>query len=330
MRLCYRLFPPLLLAAALTLGGCAAPAAPSSPAPDGPAYTFTDDLGRQVVLDAPPRRVAAGMGSFAQVWLLAGGQLAAATRDAWEEGGITRDGRVPGLEGSQPSDSPIVDLGSLKKPSVETMVEAGVDFVLLSAKLEEHLQLQDQLEALGIPCAYFEVELFQDYLEMLKVCTDLTGREDLYRQHGADVADRIQGAVRRGAGQEGSTVLFIRAFATGARAKGSDNMTGAMLRDLGCVNIADRQGSLLEDLSLEIIIQEDPDFILVVTMGEDPQKALDSMKTLLEDNPAFGGLSAVRDGRYLLLPKDLFHLKPNHRWGESYEYLADVLYGPTT
>ena len=43
-------------------------------------------------------------------------------------------------------------------------------------------------------------------------------------------------------------------------------------------------------------------------------------------NPAWQSLSAVQNGRYVILPGELFHYKPNKRWGESYEYLADILY----
>ena len=46
----------------------------------------------------------------------------------------------------------------------------------------------------------------------------------------------------------------------------------------------------------------------------------------IESNPAWAGLTAVKEGRYILLPKELFHNKPNHRWGASYEILADYLY----
>ena len=51
------------------------------------AVTFTDDLGREVTL-AKPRRVAALIGSFADVWCLAGGQgtLMAAADGDWENG----------------------------------------------------------------------------------------------------------------------------------------------------------------------------------------------------------------------------------------------------
>ena len=34
-----------------------------------------------------------------------------------------------------------------------------------------------------------------------------------------------------------------------------------------------------------------------------------------------------KNGRYFLLEKELYNLKPNARWGEAYQKLADILYG---
>ena len=122
-------------------------------------------------------------------------------------------------------------------------------------------------------------------------------------------------------------MLYIRAFSTGAKAKDSTSMTGKMLADLGATNIADLQPSLLEDLSMEEIIKQDPDFIFVTTMGSSEEAAIEYLKTEVESNPAWNELSAVKNGRYIVLDKALFHYKPNARWGESYEILADCLYG---
>ena len=47
---------------------------------------------------------------------------------------------------------------------------------------------------------------------------------------------------------------------------------------------------------------------------------------LLASNPAWQGLTAVKDDKFYVLEKELFHNKPNNRWGESYEILADILY----
>lgn len=149
-----------------------------------------------------------------------------------------------------------------------------------------------------MPCAYFDVETFDDYLRVLKVFTGITGREDLYQQNGADVQARVEAAIARKEGHEAPTVLFLRAYSTGVRAKGSDNMTGEMLKDLGCINIADSEDSLLEDLSLEVILEQDPDFIFVTTMGASEEAAMASLDELLLSNPAWASLTAVPGGAF--------------------------------
>lgn len=35
----------------------------------------------------------------------------------------------------------------------------------------------------------------------------------------------------------------------------------------------------------------------------------------------------MKEDRVEVLPKDLFHYKPNARWGESYQMLAELMYG---
>ena len=44
------------------------------------------------------------------------------------------------------------------------------------------------------------------------------------------------------------------------------------------------------------------------------------------ENPAWSGLTAVQEGRVYYLDQKLYNLKPNDRWGEAYEKLADILY----
>ena len=39
------------------------------------------------------------------------------------------------------------------------------------------------------------------------------------------------------------------------------------------------------------------------------------------------GDTAVREGRVHVMDGSLFNLKPNSRWGEAYEQLAEILYG---
>lgn len=104
-------------------------------------------------------------------------------------------------------------------------------------------------------------------------------------------------------------------------------MTGKMLKDLGCNNIADKNKSLLKEFSMESIIQEDPDYIFVVPMGNSDELADKNRKETVEKNPAWNGLRAVKNNHYIILPKEMFLYKPDAKWGESYEYLSNILSG---
>lgn len=46
----------------------------------------------------------------------------------------------------------------------------------------------------------------------------------------------------------------------------------------------------------------------------------------VESNPAWASLSAVKNDKYLIMPKDLYLYKANDRYGEAYEELGKILY----
>jgi len=75
------------------------------------AITFTDALDRAVTVDSP-KRVAATLGSFAQIWMLAGGSVCATADDAWED-----------LQLELPADT--VNLGNTKQLSPSSFLQAN-------------------------------------------------------------------------------------------------------------------------------------------------------------------------------------------------------------
>ena len=97
-----------------------------------------------------------------------------------------------------------------------------------------------------------------------------------------------------------------------------------MLADLGCINIADHDASLLENLSVEAIIANEPHRIFVITMGSDTDAAMQSLSDLINTNPAWQTMDAVQDNRIHVMEKSLFHLKPNSRWAEAYQTLYEI------
>lgn len=298
----------LIMLCVCLLWGCGTPAPETAPQN---AITFTDDLGRAVTVSRP-RRVAVLLGSFAQVWQLAGGQVAAAPDDAWEDLGLT----LPGA----------VNLGSTKTLSLERLMSAQPDFILASTNTNQNLQWKETLEAMGVPVAYFDIDDFDDYLRLLDICTDITGRKDLYARHGTDVQAQIEAVLSRKP-EEGPKILCMVASASTLRAKSSQgNVLGAMLKTMGCRNIADSDNGILEDLSIEHILLEDPDHIFIVQRGDDAAGMRALVEQYFAEHPAWAQLTAVKEGRVHFMEKNLFNLKPNHRWGEAYEILEEILF----
>ena len=315
-----RFFCALLCGALLTtLSACGgskqAPAETETPEETlEETVTFTDDLDREITV-AKPSRVAALIGSFADVWCLAGGRdtLVAAADDSWTQFDLDLPETVESL-------------GAVKEPNVELLLAAEPDFVLCSTKTAADLELLDLLEQSGIPVAYFDISSFEDYLRMLDICTQLTGCPERYTQYGTEVQAQVEQAVAR---QDGSAprVLYVRASGSSCKVKNSQgSVLGEMLAAMGCVNIADSETGLLENLSMETILAEDPDHIFVVLQGSDTKKVEQTLEQSLLSNPAWDELTAVREGRYHVMDQRLYNVKPNARWGEAYEKLADILY----
>jgi len=302
-----------MLIGATLIGGCGAAKTVEEAASGTEEITFTDALGREVTVTGH-ERVASLLGSFTDIWLLAGGDVVASASDAWDSLELDLDTAT------------VVNVGSFLDPDVEQLIATKPDLVLASANTDAQVELEEVFAQAGIVTAYFDVSDFEAYLQMLDVCTDITGRKDLYEQNGLQVQAQIENVLERVDGSA-PTVLFLRAASSNVKAKNSEGTVGGeMLKSLGCVNIADQDGSLLEDLSMEAIIAADPDYIFVTTQGSDTEAAMQNVEELLISNPAWQSLSAVKEDRYYVLDKKLYNNKPNAKWGEAYAYLADILY----
>ena len=290
--------------------------------------TIVDDLGRTVEI-ASLDVVVACMGSFAELWELAGGTLVGVTDDALLDYDLAN------------ADS-LTTIGQFTAPNLEEILALQPSLVICSAATTgrggqaSQLDLQQPLEAAGVPVAYFQVTVFEDYLRMLATCCGLTGRGDLYHANGAAVADRVRAVIeasREAAASQGAegdaapTCLLMTTYSGGARVSTSSTQTGAMLAALGAANLADQNRSLLKDFSVEAAIGLDPRFIFVIPMGDDEEAAQKAFDELTTNDPAWGAMSAVAEGRCFVLDPVLYQYKPLNRWDEAYAGLAADLWG---
>ena len=307
----------LAFALVLTLGACAQDTEKS--AGQEPFYAFTDSVGTNVELYARPQTAAVLFSSYAEIWTLSGGTVSITVGDSVERG-FAEEG------------TPLVDGGAGQNIDTERLASLRPDFVIGSADTPAQADACARLRRMGMPCALFREETFEDYLGMLKIFTDINGREDLYGTLGTDGEEEIdeilEGARASAAALDSPvSVLFVRAGSgsSSTRAKTAENhFVGVMLKELGTFNIADEAEELSELLSLEHVLIHQPDIVLIVAQGNEEAAKAYMQSVLSEDG--WRDLNAVRTGKVFYLPKDMFHYKPNARWADAYAYLASLIY----
>ena len=253
-------------------------------------------------------RVVALSRSLGELWLLAGGKLVGVTEDGLNLEGVTAE---------------TASVGRILAPSAEAIIALNPDLVLIAPDISAQRELQATLEAAGIRCQAVDINKFSDYATAMKQYTEATGRSDLYESKVAAVEKKIE-TIKAELPKEihGKSFLVIRASAAKTRVLKSDHFVVAMLEDLGLTNAAPE--SLLEQLSMEGIVEANPDYLFVVLQG-DTAEAEAAFQELIAAQPAYQELKAVKTAQVYTLPKEFFQYKPNARWDEAYALLSEYL-----
>lgn len=277
---------------------------------------FTDSLGREVKIHQKPKRVASLLGSLGDIWCLSGGTLCACSEDGWEDYHLDLQDAV--------------NIGGAHSPNLELLISSNPDFVLASSSTASNVEMKESLELMGITVAFFDIDNFIDYLDMLNICTNINDRKDLFEINGLSLKEEIdqikENYVNENNPVHKKKILLLRATSTTLKAKGSTGtILGEMLKDMGCINIADNNDNILENLSIESIISENPYHIFVVTMGNNNKLAEESILKMISESQAWSSLDAIINNRFHIMDKKLFNLKPNKKWTESYEILYKKL-----
>ena len=213
-------------------------------------------------------------------------------------------------------------IGTTEKLNLEAIVALEPELVLLSASIPAHKTARKTLEEMQIPCMGLEIDSFDDYDSAMQTLTAMTGREDLYKTNVQDVRARIDEILKKADGTQAS-FLAIRISPSKTVALKNDYFSCDIISSFGLQNVA-QDDTVLKELNLEAVVQWDPDYIFVITQG-DEEKARQLYQNVYLDQPAWNGLQAAQNDRVYLLPKELFQFKPNARWDEAYAYIDRIL-----
>ena len=262
------------------------------------------------------RKTVALSKSVAQMWLLAGGEISATTDDGLE------------LEGAKNA----VSVGGLTTASLEAILSVNPELVLMTLDIPLHKKIHASLRDFGIKTYIADVKSFSDYEKVMADFTALTGRKDLYDKNVVQVKREIEKVLKKAGTPKVSatsadptapaTYLLLRVSSAKNKVL-KDHFGNEIFQAFGLKSIIS-DDSPLDEIGVEAIVNADPDYIFVVAQGEQ-KRADEAFYKAYKSNPAWAGLTAVKNDRVFMLPKELFNYKPNDRWAEAYEVVGNLI-----
>lgn len=281
---------------------------------NGDSITFIDSRDKEVTIKKNPIKVVCAYNSYLDLWYKLGGKVVGRVEESDEK--------------SVPESKDATVVGTAGAPSAEAIISLQPDLVILSNGFSAHVELATVLEQSNIPVLCMGIDNIDDYIKVVRIYTALLEREDSYKKYATDIKGEIEEMISKVPQGEKSRVMLMMSTVKGIKIKGSDSATGEILKDLGADIIGDGilQGKSSVDFSMEVLLKEDPDFIFVTEMGSDTEKIKEKRIEDLEKNEVWSSLRAVKEGKYIVLPKDLYTYKPNDRYVEAYNIIAEYLY----
>ncbi len=262
----------------------------------------TDDLQRRVCVDHVPKRVVSFAPNLTEMVfaLDAGDRLV----------GRTQRCNVP------PEALKVPEIGAYLKPDFERVLASRPDLVLTNRSATRK-EIVHRLDLMGIPVFVADTKTIDGIYSVLRRLGILLDRQKRSRDIVAELRRRRTAIQDRVSESNRPIVLF----AVGIRplvAAGGKSFIGSLIREVGGINIAEDAAKPFVRYSIEEVIKQNPDVILVLNKECAGQGCID----LWREHDV---LTAVRKGRVYPLDADLM-ARPSPRIMDELEELAGILH----
>ena len=248
--------------------------------------TYTDDMGRAVVIDQIPQRIVSFGPSITEILFALGLEEKVV--------GVSDYCDYPEAAKLKPK------IGDAFNPSLEKIVELEPDLVL-TVKQE---QLNRELDALGIKFMVLDPKDIDGILGDIELVGEITGTKKRAEELIKDMQDSISQVIALMEDVPEVRVFFIvdATDLTLPWTAGTGSFIDALITMAGGENIAGETLGAWVQFSLEQIVSSDPEVIVVQTMtGGIPTVS----KEELEQHPVWGEMTAVKQGKICFINGDL-------------------------
>ena len=216
-----------------------------------------------------------------------------------------------------------------KKWDTEKIVSLKPDLIICSTAMSGYSTIEKPAKAADIPVIAVSYDDFSDYLKWFKVFCNLSGNPELWDSVAMKALDDVVEVLCEIPDENAPRVFSMFANASNLEANTSSTVVGGMVTAMKAVNIVDdwqnTDGAERLTINLETVFAANPD-IIIVQCHAGTDAAAQQVEETYGSNPVWQSLNAVKNGKVFYLEKSLFHNKPNSRFAEAYQKLAEILY----
>jgi len=304
----------LSLLALAVLAGCGGPQQEaSSSSSAAPFAVIHDAMGRNVELAKKPERIVVTSASFLEPLHEVGGDVV---------GRPDSKTKMPDYAKDKAS------VGKVYQIDVEKVLACEPDLVILNKGMNE--KLVGTLEQNGIKTLVLDMKSYDDVKAEVRALAEVTGEREKGEALIASMDEKIAD-VRAKIPAEPNRVSIIHSTNQGLTVQLDGSIAGCTANLLGWQNVASGTAPLEKNpdaapYSLETLVEQNPEAIFITSMGGDMAEAKAGMDRLMQENPAWQTITAVKEGRVYYLPQDLFLLSPGLHYPEAVQTMAKCLY----
>lgn len=280
--------------------------------------TFQDTFGNETTVSKNPERTVILYNSILDLWYESGGKS------------LTK---MKGTTNIPEEAVNLIDLGSSYSVSLEAIVALEPDLVVLASNVDHQVALIPNLNEIGIETMAIDTSYksYERFVENAYLFSRINDSEKSYAENIEPVLRDVEVIISKSE-QAGEAPKAVAIMATSKQLSVDSDvaLTGEVIAALGGSNILTEaqipiKGETRVPFSIESLVSYNPEVILISTMG-DVDAAKETVKRMIDENPVWYEVEAVKKGQIHYLPKDLFVYKPNTRYAQAFEIVAEALY----
>ena len=237
------------------------------------------------------------------------------------EMGVTPAG-VPRLDGEQPESwqsIPTVALDHSAGPNLEQLIAADPDLIVTSSVYAQFVPAMER--STGSEALVMDVDSVASVPEHIRTLGELAGRP----QRASELVERIERHSRPASPESPVSTLAIFGTPHAFYAFLPDSYLGDLVSLAGGELITGDMQSHgvfrgLAPLSMETVVDRDPEQLIVVFHG--PEQ---TARAMIDRDPLWSGLRAVREDRVAFLRDDLYAMRPGSEMPRAIDEIKRII-----